>query len=62
MLGVEVHQRASVRTVVLEDLDTEMKSALAVPRLNLYHGRAMVELLMPSVQYHDYEHENPEDR
>lgn len=60
-LGVEVHQRASVRTVVLEDLDTEMEFALEVPRLNLYHGKAMVELLMLSDQHHDDEQADPEE-
>ncbi len=54
-LGVEVHQRASVRTVVLEDLTTENKFALELPRLNVYHGKAMVELLMLSDSHHDEE-------
>ena len=45
-LGIEVHQRLSVRTVVLEDLATGAKFPLEVPRLNVYHGKAMVELLM----------------
>jgi hypothetical protein len=34
-LGIEVHQRASVRTVVLEDLDSGHKIPLEAPRLNL---------------------------
>jgi hypothetical protein len=47
-LGVEIHQRVSVRTVVLEDLETGHKFPLEVKRLNLYHAKAMVELLMMS--------------
>jgi hypothetical protein len=47
-LGVELHQRVSVRTVVLEDLETGHKFPLEVKRLNLYHAKAMVELLMMS--------------
>jgi hypothetical protein len=54
-LGVEVHQRTSVRTVVLEDLSTGAKLALETPRLNLYHGKALVELLMLSDAHHDPE-------
>jgi hypothetical protein len=47
-LGVEIHQRVSVRTVVLEDLETGHKFPLEVKRLNFYHAKAMVELLMLS--------------
>ena len=54
-LGVEVHQRATVRTVVLEDLATGTKLPLEVNRLNFYHGKAMVELLMMSEDHHDDE-------
>lgn len=54
-LGVEVHQRATVRTVVLEDLDTGVKLPLEVNRLNFYHGKAMVQLLMMSDEHHDDE-------
>ncbi len=50
-LGVEIHQRMSVRTVVLEDLETGATFPLEVPRLNLYHGKAMVELLMISADH-----------
>lgn len=60
-LGVEVHQRATVRTVVLEDLETETTFALEVPRLNLCHGKAMVELLMLSEQHHDEEPADPQE-
>ena len=62
-LGVEVHQRVSVRTVVLEDLETGHKFPLEVKRLNLYHAKAMVELLMMSDQHHEeeIEEEEPED-
>lgn len=50
-LGVEIHQRVSVRTVVLEDLESGATFPLEVPRLNLYHGKAMVELLMISADH-----------
>ena len=59
-LGVEVHQRMSVRTVVLEDLETEHKFPLEAPRLNVYHAKAMVELLMMSDQHHEEEVEEDE--
>jgi hypothetical protein len=54
-LGVEVHQRVSVRTVVLEDLDSGERFELETGRLNFYHGKALVELLMISEAYHDKE-------
>ena len=54
-LGVEVHQRATVRTVVLEDLQTGQKIPPEMPRLNFYHGKALVELLMLSEAHHDEE-------
>ena len=62
-LGVEIHQRVSVRTVVLEDLETGHKFPLEVKRLNLYHAKAMVELLMMSDAHHkeEIEEEDPED-
>lgn len=52
-LGVEVHQRTTVRTVVLEDLETGHKFPLEAPRLNFYHAKAMVQLLMMSDEHHD---------
>lgn len=54
-LGVEVHQRVSVRTLVLEDLETGAKFPLEVPRLNFYHGKALVQLLLISEEHHDEE-------
>jgi len=57
-LGVEVHQKASVRTVILEDLTTEQRFALEVPRVNYYHGKAMVELLMLS---EEHQHDEPSE-
>ena len=50
-LGVEVHQRMSVRTVVLEDLETGARFPLETPRINPYHNKAMVELLMISGEH-----------
>lgn len=60
-LGVEVHQRASVRTVVLEDIDSGHKIPLEAPRLNLYHSKALVELLMMSEAHQDEEIPEEED-
>ena len=54
-LGVEIHQRVSVRTVVLEDLETGHKFPLEAPKLNFYHAKAMVELLMMSDAHHEEE-------
>ncbi len=59
-LGVEIHQRVSVRTVVLEDLETEHKFPLEAPKLNVYHAKAMVELLMMSDAHHEEEVEEEE--
>lgn len=52
-LGVEVHQRTSVRTVVLEDMETGARYPMEAPRINFYHAKAMVELLMLSEGYQD---------
>ena len=59
-LGVEVHQRVTVRTVVLEDIETGHKFPLEAPRLNFYHAKAMVELLMMSDEHHEEEVEEEE--
>jgi len=59
-LGVEIHQRVSVRTVVLEDLETGHKFPLEVRRLNFYHAKAMVELLMMSDAHQEEEVEEEE--
>ncbi len=60
-LGVEIHQRVSVRTVVLEDLETGHKFPLEVRRLNFYHAKAMVELLMMSDTHQEEEVEEEEE-
>jgi hypothetical protein len=60
-LGVEIHQRISVRTVVLEDLETGHKFPLEVKRLNFYHAKAMVELLMMSEAHLEVEVEEEEE-
>jgi hypothetical protein len=52
-LGVEVHQRMSVRVVILEDLEQGGRFELEVPRLNFYHAKALIELLMMSEEHHD---------
>ena len=59
-LGVEVHTRLSVRTVILEDHETGYKFPLEAPRLSFYHAKTMIELLMLSDQHHDEEPEDPE--
>ncbi|MCK5806391.1 MAG: hypothetical protein KAI66_26400 [Lentisphaeria bacterium] len=59
-LGVEVHQRISVRTVVLEDLETGHRFPLEVQRLNFYHAKALVELLMMSDAHLEEEVEGEE--
>lgn len=59
-LGVEVHQRVSVRTVVLEDLESGHRFPLEVKRLNFYHAKAIVGLLMMSDEHHEDEVEDEE--
>ena len=59
-LGVEVHQRVSVRTVVLEDLETGSRFPLEVKRLNFYHAKAIVGLLMLNDEHHEEETEEEE--
>ena len=61
-LGVEVHQRGTVRTVVLEDIESGNRFPLEVSRLNLYHAKAMVELLMMSDEHHEEEIEEDESQ
>jgi hypothetical protein len=60
-LGVEVHARLSVRTVILEDHEAGYKFPLEAPRLNFYHAKTVIELLMLSDQHHDEEPELPDD-
>lgn len=52
-LGVEVHQRVSVRTVVLEDIETGNRFPLEVKRLSFYHAKAIVGLLMLGDEHHE---------
>lgn len=59
-LGVEIHQRISVRTVVLEDLETGYRFELEAQRLNFYHAKSMIELLKVSDEHHD-EDRDPSD-
>lgn len=54
-LGVEVHQRVTVRTLVLEDLESGAKFQLEVTRLNFFHAKALIQLLMMSEADHDEE-------
>lgn len=54
-LGVEVHQRATVRTVVLEDLETGAQFPMEASRLSVYHAKAMVKLLMLDEEHHEPE-------
>lgn len=45
-LGVEVHQRAMNRVVILHDGETDTTYELEAPRLGPYHAKALVRLLM----------------
>jgi hypothetical protein len=47
--------------VVLEDLDSGHKIPLEAPRLNLYHSKALIELLMLSEEHQDEEIPEEED-
>lgn len=63
-LGVEVHQRVTVRTLVLEDLESGAQFKLEVTRLNFFHAKALIQLLMMSDEHHEEEpaeNEQPED-
>ena len=59
-LGVEVHKQLSVRTVIPEDHETGYKFPLEAPRLNFYHPKTLIELMMLSDQHHDEEVEEGE--
>lgn len=52
-LGVEVHQRAMNRVVILHDEDTDEEYSLEAPRFGPYHAKAAVKLLMLSEEHHD---------
>jgi hypothetical protein len=60
-LGVEVHRRMTVRTIVLEDLETGHQFALEAPKLNFHHAKAMVELLKMNEEHYDEEVEEVEE-
>ncbi|MGB7860096.1 MAG: hypothetical protein WBM90_06335 [Acidimicrobiia bacterium] len=45
-LGVEVHQRAMNRVVILHDEATEDLYPLEAPRFGPYHAKAAIQLLM----------------
>ena len=59
-LGVEVHQRMTVRTIVLEDIETGHQFPLEAPKLNFYHAKAMVELLKVNEEHYEEEVEEEE--
>lgn len=52
-LGVEVHNKLSVRTIVLQDLESGAEFPLEASKLNFFHAKSMIELLMLSEQHHD---------
>ena len=54
-LGVEVHNKRVVRTVILEDLETGNKIPLEAKKVNVYHSKAMIEMLMLADQHQDEE-------
>lgn len=51
-LGVEVHQRAMNRVVILHDELTDEVYPLEAPRFGPYHAKAAVQLLMISEEHH----------
>lgn len=51
--GVEVHQRAMNRVVVLHDEQTDRTYEMEAPRVGPYHAKAAVELLMLSDRQHE---------
>lgn len=51
-LGVEVHQRAMNRVVILRDEATDEVYPLEAPRFGPYHAKAAVQLLMLSEEHH----------
>ena len=59
-LGVEIHQRMTVRTIVLEDIETGHQFPLEAPKLNFYHAKAMVELLKVNEEHFEEEAEEEE--
>jgi hypothetical protein len=60
-LGVEVQQRMTVRTIVLEDLETGHQFPLEAPKFNFNHAKAMVELLKMNEEHYDEEVEEVEE-
>lgn len=56
-LGVEVHQRAMNRVVVLHDESSDEVYPLEAPRFGPYHAKAAVRLLMLGDEHHA-EHES----
>jgi hypothetical protein len=52
-LGVEVHNKMAVRTIVLEDLESGAKFPLEATKLNFFHAKSMIEMLMLSEEHHD---------
>ena len=54
-LGVEVHQRLTVRVVILEDSESGHQYELEAMRVNRHHAKALIELLMLSADHHDDE-------
>jgi hypothetical protein len=50
----------TVRTIVLEDLETGHQFALEAPKLNFHHAKAMVELLKVNEEHYEDEVEEEE--
>lgn len=51
-LGVEVHQRAMNRVVILHDEASDEEYQMEAPRVGPYHSKALVRLLMLSEEHH----------
>lgn len=52
-LGISVHQRLTVRTVELEDLDSKAMFKLELSRIDLHHGKTILDLLMMSPDHQE---------
>jgi hypothetical protein len=50
----------TVRTIVLEDLETGHQFPLEAPKLNFYHAKAMVKLLKVNEERYEEEVEEEE--
>ena len=52
-MGVEIHQRAMNRVVILIDDRSEETYEMEAPRIGPYHTKAAIQLLMMSEEHHE---------